>query len=67
MPWSILGKLEFANHSKMSVLTQFVLTEISGETAIGFSGTGIVNLTVCARECGWLKAVQEQLPAAHRA
>lgn len=50
----------------MSVLTQFVLTEISGETAIGFSGTGIVNLTVCARECGWLKAVQEQLPAAHR-
>lgn len=50
----------------MSVLTQFVLIGISGETAIGFSVTGIVNLTLCARECGWLKAVQEQLPAAHR-
>lgn len=66
MHWNILGKLKFANHSKMSVLTQFMLIEISSETAIGFSVTGIVNLTLCARECGWLKAVQEQLPAAHR-
>lgn len=66
VPWSFPGKLKFANHSKMSVLTQFVLIEISGETAIGFSVAGIVNLTLCARECGWLKAVQEQLPAAHR-
>lgn len=63
MPWNILGKLKFANHSKVSVLTQFVLT---GETAIGFSVTGIVNLALCTRECGWLKAVQEWLPAAHR-
>jgi len=30
----------------MSVLTQFVLIEISGKTAIGFSATGIVNLTL---------------------
>lgn len=50
----------------MSVLTQFGLIEISGETAICFSVTGIVNLTLWARERGWLKAVQEQLPAAHR-
>lgn len=57
VPWSILGKLKFANHSEMSVLTQFVLIEISGETATSFSVAGIVNLTLCARECGWLKVV----------
>lgn len=39
----------------MSVLTQFVLTEISGKTAIGFSVTGIVNLTMRAHVSmvGW--------------
>lgn len=48
MPRSILGKLEFANHSEILVLTQFVLLEISGKTAAGFSATGSVDLTPCA-------------------
>lgn len=66
MPQSILGELKFANHSEMSVLTQFVLIEISGKTAIGSSVTDIVNLTLCCtRERGCLKAVQERLPPAH--